>query len=305
MLSTVHPWAFRPHPEVWLLVGGLSLLYWYAITKIGPQAALSGADLTSTRRHRRWFVSAMVVLWAATDWPLHDIGEQYLYSMHMLQHLLITMVFPPMLLLATPEWLFRLIIGQGRVEKIVLRLTRPVTATVLYNGFFVFTHWPVMVNKAVASGPLHYSLHLGLVLTALIMWMPVTGPLPERRISEPAQMGYLFLQSIVPTVPAAALIMAEGTVYKVYDKAFRLFGWSVTNNQQIAGLIMKLLGGFYLWGLIFTVFGRWQRDSSDTPKVRTVAEIMAERESQRLDGLTYEELAAEFDRLGPAPTEVG
>ncbi len=305
MIAAVHPWAFRPHPEVWILVGGLSYLYWYAITKIGPQAALAGADLGTTRRHRRWFVSSMIVLWFATDWPLHDIGEQYLYSMHMLQHLLITMVFPPMLLLAIPEWLFRLIIGQGRLERIVLRLTRPVTATILYNGFFVFTHWPVMVTQAVGSGPIHYALHLGLVLTALVMWMPVAGPLPERRLSEPAQMGYLFLQSIVPTVPAAALIMAEGTVYKVYDKAFRLFGWTVTNDQQIAGLIMKLLGGFYLWGLIFTVFGRWQKHKGEPPKPRTVAEVMAEREMQRLDGLTYEQLAAEFDRLGPAPTEVG
>ena len=50
-----------------------------------------------------------MLLWVAADWPVHDIGEQYLYLVHMSQHLVLTLVVPPVMLLATPEWLARLV----------------------------------------------------------------------------------------------------------------------------------------------------------------------------------------------------
>ena len=281
LAAAVHPWAWRAHPEVWVLVGGLSYLYWYAVTKIGPKAVPAGTAPV-TIGQRMWFVAAMLTMWLASDWPVHDIGEQYLYSVHMFQHLVLTMVLPPMLLFATPEWLLRLILGHGLVEKVFMRLTRPIIATVIFNALFVFTHWPVMVNNAVQIGWLHFGLHVLLVLAALMMWMPVAGPLPERRISYPAQMGYLFLQSVVPTVPAAALIMADGVVYTVYNKPYRLLGWSAVSDQQVAGLIMKLIGGFYLWTVILIIFFKWQKLKEAEPHARTVADVMAERESKRL-----------------------
>ena len=75
------------------------------------------------------------------------------------------------------------------------------------------------------------------------MWMPVCGPLPELRFALPAQMVYLFLQSIIPTVPAGWLTFAEGVVYQSYDVLPRVWGISVTDDQQMAGLIMKVGGG--------------------------------------------------------------
>ena len=69
-----------------------------------------------------------MLLWVAADWPVHDIGEQYLYFVHMIQHLLLTLVVPPVMLLATPEWLARLVVGEGRVDRCVHRMARPVPA---------------------------------------------------------------------------------------------------------------------------------------------------------------------------------
>ena len=83
------------------------------------------------------------------------------------------------------------------------------------------------------------------------------GPFPELRISPPAQMIYLFVTSIVPTVPGAWLTFAEGAVYSAYDIPDRLWGISVTSDQQVAGLLMKLVGGTYLWVLITVIFFRW------------------------------------------------
>ncbi len=174
-----------------------------------------------TRRQIGCFVGAIALLWTASDWPIHDIGEEHLYSVHMLQHMMLSYFMPPLALLATPTWLARLLIGDGRLYSAMRWMTKPVVAAVVFNTAVMVTHVPGVVNAAVQHGPLHYALHAGVVLTSLLMWMPVVGPLPEVRIGPAGQMVYLFAQSVVPTVPAGWLTFADGVVYKVYDHAPR------------------------------------------------------------------------------------
>jgi putative membrane protein len=69
-------------------------------------------------------------------------------------------------------------------------------------------------------------------------------------------MIYLFLMSVVPTVPAAWLTFADGAVYKHYDIAVRVWGLSVTTDQQLAGAIMKTGGSIYLWTIVVVIFFR-------------------------------------------------
>src|SRR2546425_487802 len=84
-------------------------------------------------------------------------------------------------------------------------------------------------DASVQSAPLHFSLHLLIFGTALVMWMPVCGPLPELRLSLPGQMFYLFCQSIIPTIPSAWLIFAEKPLYSAYDTPNRLWGIDAVN----------------------------------------------------------------------------
>ena len=160
----------------------------------------------------------------------------------MLQHMMLSYFMPPLVLLATPEWLLRLLVGTGRTWRVVVFMTKPVVAAVVFNVVVMVTHIPPVVNASVQSAPLHYSLHLVLVLTALLMWMPVVGPFHELRISDAAKPIYLFLQSVVPTVPAGWLTFAEGVVYKHYNQPVRVWGISPTDDQQLAGAIMKIGG---------------------------------------------------------------
>src|SRR3954447_5668422 len=115
MLAAATPdvWRWQPHPEVWALIVGLALLYRYAIRRIGPQATRPGETIV-TKGQVAWFSAGLLLLWLASDWPMHDIAEQWLYSIHMAQHLLLSLVIPPMLLLGTPTWLARMIVGSGR-----------------------------------------------------------------------------------------------------------------------------------------------------------------------------------------------
>jgi putative membrane protein len=289
-------WRWVPHPEVWLLIGGLVGLYAYAARVIGPKVVPAGTPAID-RSHRRWFVVGIVLLWLAADWPVHDIGEQYLYLVHMSQHLVLTLVVPPILLLATPEWLARLVLGRGRVDHWVRKLARPIPAALVFNALALLTHWQVIVNTSSENGLFHYGMHAAIVLSAFLLWLPVCGPLPELRMSAPAQMIYLFITSIVPTVPGGWLVFAEGAVYSVYDIPERLWGISVTSDQQVAGVIMKLIGGTFLWFVIAVIFFRWSAAFSHTPARRELAEL---DDSAEDDLLTWDQVEREFQEH-PAP----
>jgi putative membrane protein len=260
VLSTLdgypNPWRFVPHPEVWLLVAFLIGSFVYLIRAVGPKVVLPGEPVL-TARQRRCFVAAMLLLWLASDWPIHDIGEKYLYSVHMVQHMLLSYFMPPLVLLATPPWLARLLIGNGRAYRVLSWFSKPVVAGVMFNAVVMVGHTPTIVNRSSDSPPfVHYSVHLALVVTALLLWMSICGPLAELHIKPMGKMIALFLTSVVPTIPAGWLTMADGVVYKHYNIPVRVFGMSVTSDQQAAGAIMKLGGSAYLWTLITIMFIR-------------------------------------------------
>ena len=99
---------------------------------------------------------------------------------------------------------------------------RPLPAAVIYNVVFVFTHWPPVVDSALQSEVVHFGVHCLIFFTALNMWFPVMNRLPEfPMMSPPARMLYLFLQSVIPTVPASFLTFADGVIYKFYATVSR------------------------------------------------------------------------------------
>lgn len=283
------PWRFQANPEVYVLVVFLIGAYVYSMRVIGPRAVPAGEPIV-TRSNVGCFVGAMTLLFAASTWPIHQIGEDYLYSAHMLQHMMLTYFMPPLLLLATPTWLMRLLVGTGRTWRVVTFMTKPVVAAVVFNAVVMVTHIPPVVNASVESAPLHYSLHMLLVLTAVLMWTPVVGPFHELRISDAAKPIYLFLQSVVPTVPAGWLTFAEGVVYKHYNQPVRVWGISPTDDQQVAGAIMKIGGSIFLWALVgFYFFKRF-------------ATTWKEDNTYRRQPLTFDQVKSEFDST-PAPAE--
>src|SRR6478735_423107 len=165
MLAFADPWRFQANPEVYLLVAFLIGAYVYMVKVIGPGAVAPG-EAVVRRKHVVCFVAAMVMLFFASTWPLHQIGEEYLYSAHMVQHMVLSYFMPPLVLMATPEWLLRTLIGQGRLYRLLRSMTRPVVAGVVFNAMVIVTHIPGVVNHSVQSAPLHYTLHFLLVLAA-------------------------------------------------------------------------------------------------------------------------------------------
>ena len=141
------PWRFQAHPEIWLLILFLIGAYTYAVKVIGPQAGVPKDQILS-RKNLIAFIGAIGLLWFSTDWPMHDISEEYLYSVHMFQHMVLAYFVPPLVLLAIPEWLFRAVIGEGKAYRFVKRLSKPIVAGLLFNVVVMITHIPGLVNRS-------------------------------------------------------------------------------------------------------------------------------------------------------------
>ena len=239
--------AWHTHPDVWLLIGALALLYVWAAQATPP-----------TRRQAVTFAGGLLALLVASDWPVHDLAEGYLYSVHMVQHLLFSLAAPPLLILGLPAAMLDRVLGHATRRAVARWLTRPVVALLLFNAVMVASHWPVWVDATLRHHPLHFAAHAVLLVAGLIMWMPVVSPLEDMPQLHPlAKMLYLFLQSILPTVPASFLTFGTTPLYHFYEHVPRLGGLSALTDQQIAGVIMKVIGGLYLWLVIVVVFFRW------------------------------------------------
>jgi putative membrane protein len=250
-------WSWHPHPEVWLLAAALLGGYHLGLGRLRGRAA--PGETPATRAQVRNFTLALIALVVAAEWPVHDLSEGYLYSVHMVQHLILTMAVAPLALAGIPAGLVRALVPP-RAMRAARALTRPLVALAIFNAVIVFTHWPTIVTASVRSELVHFSTHLLLVVSALIMWTPVLSPVLELpRLSLPGQTLYLFLQSLVPTVPASFLTFGTRPLYHVYEEFPRIAGISALGDQRAAGVIMKLAGGAILWAVIATLFFRWHR----------------------------------------------
>jgi putative membrane protein len=174
----------------------------------------------------------------------------------MVEHLVIALIVPPALLKGIPSWMLQLLVRP--VMPLLRFATRPIVALLAFNAVLAFMHSPAVVEAMLSSEPVHLLLHTALIGTATLMWWPVLGPIPEiPKLTPLMAMGYLFLQSLIPTIPASFLTFADEPVFPVYETLPRLWGLSVLDDQLIAGLIMKIGGGAVLWTAIAVIFFKW------------------------------------------------
>jgi putative membrane protein len=249
--------AWQPHPDVLLIVGSAAAAYAIALTRLGPRFVAPGAAVVSRFQIVSFSLGLLAIL-VASEWPIHDLAEGYLYSVHMVQHITFTMVAAPLLLMGTPAWLARWVLSPPWLFRTARWLCRFVPAIVVFNLVTVLVHWPAVVDLTLRSALAHFAAHVVLVVTAFIIWMPVVSPLPEiPRLAPPLRMAFLFLQSVVPTIPATFLTFGSHPLYRRYESLPKLWGLSALDDQLIAGLTMKIGAGLMLWALIAVVFFRW------------------------------------------------
>lgn len=263
--------AFNLHPDVILVVGAIAIAYVSALTRLGPGLAAPGEPI-ATGLQKTCFGLGVFAIFVVSAWPVHDLGEGSMYSVHMIQHLTYTMLAAPLLLIGTPAWLARWILTPRWLFATVRSLSRFLPAIVVFNLVIVLTHWPAFVDLTLRSAIVHFLAHTVILLTAFIIWMPVLSPLPEiPRLAPIPRMVFLFLQTIVPTIPATFLTFGDHPLYRRYETLPKLWGMTALDDQLTAGLIMKIPIGLMLMCLIAVIFFRWVATDDPTPRRRVPA----------------------------------
>jgi putative membrane protein len=247
---------FRAHPEVDLILLAAGVGYWWVTSR----------KVHATRRHKILFGTGLLLMWVFASWPIHDLGEDLLYSVHMAQHTVFAYVVPPLLLLGCPPDLIRWLVRNPVLGFCCRTFARPFVAIVLFNVEGIALHLPPVVNRATTSGPLHFAVHLALFLVALCLWFPVVNTVDELpRLAYGPKMLYLIASSFLPVVPVAFLALAADPIYAHYANAPRLTGLDPVGDQQAAAGVMWLISSFWMTGTIGFVFLDWWRTSQRDP----------------------------------------
>lgn len=247
-MNPTPPWDhWDVHPSVVIglaLFGGLYLF-------------LGGARAPVWRQVSFW--ASVLVLFLALDGPLHDLSDTYLFSAHMAQHLILTLVYPPLLLAGTPAWVVRPLLRPRWVTALARVITRPLAAGIIFSATITLWHFPQFYEPAMRHHPLHIFQHLVFIATSVVMWWPVLSPVPELpRTSYPMQMVYLFVLGLPMSLVGALITLAESPIYQFYVEApLRVWGLSPIADQQYGGLMMWVPGTLWFWGAMTVVWFRW------------------------------------------------
>ena len=260
-------WSVDP-PAV--LVICVALLYW-----VGNRCTVTPLR---TRRAQRWrslsFYATVAVLAIALSSPLDALSEQLFWA-HMVQHVLLLVVAPPLLVLARPWlrlWRFlplaaRRSLGHSLVQgerTAPLRWTwrtlgGPVPSFVLFSVVLVIWHVPVLFDATLRSGTLHALEHTLFFVTAVMFWKQViTSPPLHARLTSAQRVGYVIGGMVVSWALAVVLALAPQPLYDFYaHEASRPGGISAFADQQIAAGIMWVPGSITFVIVIFAYVHRW------------------------------------------------
>jgi len=217
------------------------------------------------------YSAGVLVLMLTLVGPLDVLGDDYLFSAHMLEHMLLLVAVPPLLLLGLTGRAARELLAWRPAAAVERVLGRPVLAWLIAVITLYAWHLPVLYNLALAHEKVHICQHLSFLVTATIFWWPILSPLPEHRLRAPTALIYLFLAGTANSVLGAVLTFTSPGLYPLYDRpighstvlAFLRRDWDLdpAADQQLGGLVMWVVGMiFFLWALL-AAYWRWYRES--------------------------------------------
>jgi cytochrome c oxidase assembly factor CtaG len=264
----LHFWLtqWNPAPSIYIGIALLIALYLYAVGPLRKKYQLADAV---KRSQVILFVVGMLVMFLALASPLDELGDEYLFSAHMVQHLLITLVAPPLLLLGTPGWLLQPLLRNRVLLSIGKVLTHPFVAFFLFNIDFWLWHAPPLYNATLANENLHIFEHMLFIVTAVIYWWPILSPVKELpRLSLGGQVLYLFLSGM-PSVALGAGLTFSPPLYAPYiQQPIRAWGISPVTDQQLGGLIMWVPVNIIVIVIVSILFIRWMQAQDENLRLQ-------------------------------------
>ncbi len=209
------------------------------------------------RRHTLYFLTGLLALWVALETPIDGISDGYLDSVHMLQHVLLGFIAPPLLLLGlSPDMAARL-----AALPFVRAITEPIPAQVVGGAVMVFWHVPALYDATLRSEDLHIVEHLSFIAAGAVLFWPVmqdTSRWARWEMSPGAKLLYLLVATIPQDGVALALLFSRVPFYEYYAHVPRLVpGLTPVIDQTVAGAVLMVLGKATMAVCGLTIFFRW------------------------------------------------
>lgn len=265
--EVAHHWNFSP----WIVVPML-LVHWLYGRGVGRAWRRAGRGRIVAVWQTACFLIGEVVLVVALISPVDPLGETLL-SAHMLQHILLTAVAPPLLVLGAPvtAWIWAMpknwrAVGSSAAVRVVVRIsdraTRPVMAVVIHAVVIWLWHAPGLFNAALESEWLHTLEHVTFLASALMFWTAVC----RRETPVFAAAGIVLLTFMHGGMLGGVLTLAPMALYDWYGNRSLLWGLTPLQDQQVAGLSMWVAAGAVYLSVFAWLAMRVAGVSSASPK---------------------------------------
>lgn len=255
------------HTEPLLLITLLGVAWLYSLAIAGFRTHIGGPPQFPTRQCFL-FYSGVIVAYLAVGSPLDQFGEQFLFSAHMLQHMLLIYGVPILLIYGTPVWLVDWMLKPAKLTGIMRILTHPACGGLLFTFVYTIWHIPTLYEVALQNKRIHILEHWTMFLLGLIMlWPHLTNSVRVPRCSYRIRMLAIFLLMVGQLPVFAFLSFADEALYPTYYWAPRIIDLDPLNDQILGGIIMKVVNMVFSITILGISFYKWAKaeESEDIP----------------------------------------
>lgn len=254
-----------------------------------------------------YFLLAMLTIYIIKGSPL-DLMAHIMFTVHMVQMAVLLLLVPIFIIKGIPWWLWKVAIEAPVVKTVFKLLTLPVVAVFVFIGLFSFYHLPSVLDYIKLNETLHGTYTFVLFLSALFMYWPLIQQLPDRNQMKPLhKLGYIIANAVLITPACALIIFASEPMYATYTNgeawlkamelcvpASTLSGLSLSGpelftdmkaveDQQLGGVIMKILQEIIFGVLIAAIFTKWYRSEQKDPDKITADALKAHQEKWEIE----------------------
>jgi putative membrane protein len=251
-----------------------------------------------------YFILAMILLYAIKGSPV-EVLSTILFSAHMTQMALLYLVVTPLIIMGIPNWVWKTAINFPVVKPLFKFMTKSLIALLAFNIVFSIYHIPLIFDHVRTDVTMHGLATVILFLLSVFMWWPLLNPADEDiDLSGLKRIGYILGSAVLLTPACGLIIFAENPLYAPYYdpeefmKALALCvpvdtlqgltltgpelftSMSTVNDQQLGGVIMKIIQEIVFGVMLFNLFFQWYR-----------------KDMERQENQSYEPIA------DPAPTD--